>query len=580
MAASSPGPVSIGRRNLLGSLSAPPGSAPPPGVALRKPNTAATAKAPSASPTPPFAVRALSKMGFGPRPGDLAAFNALGANDDARHAAYVEQQLFPDALTDTEVDARLGIPAYQTLGKSLVQLWADHEGDTDNWLVRMRPIRELDCAAFVRACHSKRQLKEVLADFWHNHFNVFGWDWEAGPVFVHYDRDVIRPNLLGNFRTMLESVASSTAMLYMLDNQSSTVSGPNENYARELLELHTLGAENYKGVIDPTSVPTDGNGVAIGYVDNDVYEVTRAFTGWSVKNGHWQYPAENDGTFVYRSVWHDRFGKFVLGKLFAANQPDLKDGRDVLDRLAAHPGTARFVVRKLCRRLIGDAPSDALVNSVAALFQSQWQAPDQLRQVTRAILLSDDFKNTWGDKVRRPFETVVAFLRATAADYTWQPDDNDAQWAISEELSYRMELTGHRPHYWPAPNGYPDAKSRWLSTGTLAMTWKLVSRLVEFQNAGSFIINVLGQTQAALTAPNRTAAKIVDYWLDRILGYQPDATQRDELIAMLGQNAGAAEALDLSTDSWNGGNLKLHYTQSRLRTTVSLIGMMPEFMKR
>ena len=264
----------------------------------------------------PFAVRALNHLTFGATSASVAQFNALGANDTARLTAFVDQQLNPAAIDDSALDTRLANAGYTTLSKSLTQLWADHVAPDPVYDVRMRPAWEVQRSALVRAVHSKRQLHEVMVGFWHNHFNVTVSEFDAGPVFMHYHRDVMRANALGNFRTMLEAVAQSTSMMYFLDNSSNTRSGPNENFARELLELNTFGAENYLGFMDPFQVPPcpEDPTYPIGYTDVDVYETASAFTGWSVKDGHWQYPTEDDGTFVYRQAWHDAGPKFVLGK--------------------------------------------------------------------------------------------------------------------------------------------------------------------------------------------------------------------------------------------------------------------------
>ena len=256
---------------------------------------------------PPFAVQALNNLSYGATATTIAEFNALGSTDRQRLANYVDWQLNWDAIDDSAVTNRLTAAGYTTLNKSLAQLWADHVVTDPEYSIRIRPANEVQRAAFVRAVYSRRQLREVLVNFWHDHFNVTASDFSAGPVYVHYDRDVIRANAKGNFRTMLEAVAQSTAMLYYLDNISNSRSGPNENFARELLELHTFGAENYLGFMDPFQVPPcpEDPAYPIGYTDIDVYETSAAFTGWSAKNGHWQFPTENDGTFVYRQSWHD-----------------------------------------------------------------------------------------------------------------------------------------------------------------------------------------------------------------------------------------------------------------------------------
>ena len=145
----------------------------------------------------PFAVRVLGRMGFGPRPGDIEAFNALAGTDGARLAAHLEDQLYPDSIADADLDHRLVAAGLTTLAKTRESLWADHFAGNPDWYVRLLPAIETERAAFLRAIYSKRQLFEVLADFWHDHFNVYGWDYVSAPTWVYYDRDVIRANVLG-----------------------------------------------------------------------------------------------------------------------------------------------------------------------------------------------------------------------------------------------------------------------------------------------------------------------------------------------------------------------------------------------
>src|SRR5579864_6629921 len=345
---------------------------------------------------PALEIVALNRLAFGPRPGDLDAFRQLGSSDRERLANYVDLQLNPLLIDDGECDTRLGAGNFQTLGKPLAQLWNDHvvnppDDQGYNW--RDLPLRETVHATFIKAVYSKRQLQEVLVDFWHNHFNVFSDTEGVPPVFVHYDRDVIRGNALGNFRDMVEAVGTSPAMLFFLDNNSNQVAGPNENYARELFELHTLGAENYFGVQDPRNIKGFLSHDSVGYVDNDVYEAARAFTGWRVDTGsNHDENLHNTGTFVYYKAWHDRFNKQILGRYLPHDQADMQDGRDVLDMLAQHPGTAGHVALKLARRLIADQPPADVVSRAADVFHAQVDAPDQLAQVVRSIVFSDAFR--------------------------------------------------------------------------------------------------------------------------------------------------------------------------------------------
>jgi uncharacterized protein (DUF1800 family) len=526
-------------------------------------------------PRPPFAVRALNNLSYGVTTASLAEFLALGADDRARMTAYVDQQLNPAAIDDSAVDARLTAAGYTTLGKPLTQLWAEHVVADPAYDVRMRPAWETQRAAFVRATFSRRQLFEVVANFWHDHFNVTASDFSAGPVFVHYDRDVIRPHAFGNFRQMLEAVAQSTSMLYYLDNLSNTRSGPNENFARELLELHTLGAENYLGFVDPFAVPPcpEDPTYPIGYTDMDVYETAAAFTGWTAKNGHWQYPSENDGTFVYRAPWHDSGPKFVLGRFLNAEQPALKDGRDILDRLASHPRVASFVCKKLIRRFLADDPPADLIASAAVVFRQNWQQPDQIRQTLRHILLSDFAFQSWGAKMRRPFEAVVAATRCLGSDFTLRVGHNK-----SNEVMWRMGATGHTPYEWPAPNGYPDRRSAWSGTSSISMTWKLLNWLTETSEASVPLAPVLDATRAGV--PQWTARQLVDFWCQRVLGYLPTAARRQVLVAFLAQNGDPDTYVITDTDAWAAGDPKRHYNHQRLRSMVSLVLMSPEFLAR
>lgn len=556
----SPGPRIPRDGTVPGPGEPPPGSNPP---HMRAASTA------------PLAVRVLAKAGYGHSQQDLAAFNQGGATDAQRLQAWIDRQLDWTSIDDSAVEARLANAGYQTLGKPLAQLWADHVRSDPPHALRMRPATETQRAAFVRATHSRRQLRELMAEFWHNHFNVFGTDFSIGPVLVHHDRDVIRAHAMGNFRDMLEAVARSTAMLYYLDNISNTRNGPNENFARELLELHTLGAENYLGLMNPFEVPPDPEDpdYPIGYTDIDVYETAAAFTGWTVRNGHWQYPGENDGTFVYRAAWHDQGPKFVLGMFLYPEQPAMQDGHDVLDRLASHPGTARFVCRKLVRRLVADAAPQELVESAAQVFRQHWRSPDQITHVLRHILQSQEFATHWGGKQRRPFEVVVAAMRAVGTDFTLRPDNT-----ASNDLMWLYGMSGHLPFGWPAPNGYPDVAPAWNGSNALAMSWRVLNHLPERQDDGVPVLPVLELSRTQV--PVWTAVALVDFWTTRILGRPLPSARRASLLQFMAQNGDPAAYVIEDSNTWAGGDLKRHYNQERLRTLVSLLLASPEFFER
>ncbi len=522
---------------------------------------------------PSLAIRALGNMSYGATAADIAAFNALGANDNARLTAYVDKQLEWASIDDSAVESRLAAAGYTTLGKSLTQLWAEHTASPD-YETRMRPAWEIQRAALVRAVHSKRQLREVMATFWHDHFNVMATEYSAAPVYVHYDRDVIRQHSFGNFRTMLEAMAQSTAMMYFLDNRSNSRSGPNENFARELMELHTFGAENYLGFMNPFEVPPcpEDRSYPIGYTDIDVYEAAAAFTGWTIKDGHWEFPNDNDGTFVYRSTWHDAGPKYPLGMFLNPEQPALKDGRDILDRLASHPRVAKFICKKIIRRFCADQPSQQLIDSAALVFRANWQHPDQIKRTLRHILLSDAAFNNWGQKSRRPFEAVAAALRTSGSDWTLRLDD-----ARSNELMWRLGFTGHTPYDWPAPDGYPDTCVPWSGSNSFAMSWKLLNWMTETGNGSGDtpMLPILAASRSGVA--QWTAKSLVEFWCKQILGYLPERHQ--VLIDFMRQNGAATDPI-ADTDEWSKNDLKRHYNQQRLRSMVSLVLMSPEFLAR
>ncbi len=536
-----------------------------PAAAMRDPAATAGISSGVGPTLPPLAVIALNRLGFGPRPGDVAAFNALGANDTARLTAYVDQQLNPGAIVDTEANNRLAAAGFTTLGKSLAQLFQDHHVADPEWYVRIQPANETELATWCRALYSKRQLFEVLADFWHNHFNVYAWEFIEGPLWVHYDRDVIRAHALGNFRQMIEAVAKSPAMLVYLDNFISFADGYNENYSRECLELHSLGAENYLGVMPQEDVPGFPNNPA-GYVHQDVVELARALTGWTFGiDWIWQNP--NDGQFLYRDDLHDTQPKRILGLSLPAGQSAAADGEAALDRIASHPGTGRFVARKLCRRLISDDPPQSLVEQAAALFTSLVAAPDQIKQVVRFIVLSNEFRTTWGEKIKRPFEVAVSALRAGNANFRFTLAD-DADGDDTGTVHWLYNQGGQGLFSWHPPNGYSDVRADWQSANPRVALWRTVNWLIDSRDgADQFRLNLLGATPAAV----RSANELADFWIDRVLGRPMPAAERQEIVDFMAQGHNPDFDLPLATDE---------DTQDRLRSMVGLLFMSPEFLWR
>jgi uncharacterized protein (DUF1800 family) len=509
-----------------------------------------------ALPAPPSAaVIALNRMGFGPREGDISDFLAFGETDAERIVAYVDQQLDPAGIDDSACDAKIAAAGFTTLNKSQARLWQDHVEADVSGSERMRPFYEIERLTFLRGVHSKRQLAEVLADFWHNHFNVYGYEYWIGPLWTYWDRDVIRANLLGNFRTMLGAVAESPCMLYYLDNYTNTNAGPNENWARELVELHTLGAENYLGVMRQVDVPVDGAGKPIGYVDDDVFEATRCFTGWTVDF--------DTGLFEYRTDWHDHFQKTFLGTYLAPNQAALGDGQDVLDAVAFHPGTARHIARKLCRRFISDDPPQNVVDAAAAVFEAGHNDSDQLAQVMRTILLSDEFLTTWGEKVKRPFEVAVSAMRAAGADFSFRIDESEF-----DSFLWRYDQAGQPLFSWRAPDGFSDLREEWQSATPRVHLWRLCNWLVDVEDDNdNFLMDVVARTPGHL----RTANELADYWIRRALRRSMPAADRTEIVEFMAQGHNPDNDLPVDAD-WD--------TQERLRSMVALIFMSPSFLWR
>jgi uncharacterized protein (DUF1800 family) len=421
---------------------------------------------------------------------------------------YIEQQLRPDRIPDPGMEARLA--GLSTIGKSSRELAQSYAmplaeanlaasrapkpdgagGDNRDRTPEQRRLQqraasvlaELSEQKMLRAVYSERQLGEVLADFWFNHFNV---DARKGPdrfMLTEYERETIRPHVLGRFHDLLEATAKSPAMLFYLDNWlSADPNGPhpivtpprlsrgpfggvivvpgsvrqpaaqnnaqnarkglNENYARELMELHTLGVDG-------------------GYTQRDVTEVARAFTGWTIQN-----PRQGGG-FKFEPRLHDMGQKVVLGHVIKAGGGQ-SDGEQVLDILAKHPSTAKFIATKLVRRFVSDTPPPGLVDRAAARFR---ESDGDLHAVMQTILLSPQFLS--GDavnaKAKTPFEFVVSALRTTGADVS----DPERFVRIVQQLG--MPLYACQP-----PTGYKDTSDAWINTGALVERMNAALRLAE-----------------------------------------------------------------------------------------------------
>jgi len=420
----------------------------------------------------------------------------------AGFAAWLGRQLDPKTRSDADLDGRVA-----AIKPQIKYAAGNGEptpgGDTRNWpaMDEMRPLTYLDApiatpwalldsktarppeeqarphheivaATVFRAAHSRAQLYEQVVAFWHDHFNVLASDDKrVGCALPSYDRDAIRPHTLGNFRDLLEAVAKSPAMLLYLSNTSSRAGAANENYARELMELHTLGRDAYLNDRYDRwrDVPGASDGAPQGYIDEDVYEAARAFTGWAVENGQRLDGATElprTGKFIYIEGWHDGYQKRVLATEFEPFAAPMADGRKVLDLVAFHPATARFLSLKLCRRFVSDTPPQSLVDSAAKVWMENARKPDQIALVIKHIALSKEFAASRGMKPKSPLALAVSFARVTGIDLTPMPP-----------LFHQLGLCGQRLFGWSSPDGRPTSAEYYLTPEYLRERWVLLTRL-------------------------------------------------------------------------------------------------------
>ena len=534
-------------------------------------------RAGSASVVPVTAAEVfLNRLSFGANDASRAEFAALGTQ------GWLEAQLampVGDAGLNLRLaDARLRI-AYEAGDDGENGKWraldelrplaaltadpADHVRLLDFTIAmdygeRTRPAQEVILAALIRAVHAKAQLREVMTQFWHDHFSVNALKFEGTAVFFPSYDAMLRENAFGNFRLLLGEVARSPAMLYYLNNEESRASPANENFARELLELHTLGAQNYLNDTAPNwhDVPGAAEGLALGYIDQDVYEVARAFTGWTVGDGRYiseGVEAPKTGRFHYIEAWHDPYQKRILGVEFEPNQAPMADGDRVLDILATHPGTAAFVCKKLIRRLLMDDPDPAMIDRIARVFLAASDAPDQIAQVIRAIVAEPAFTETPPSKLRRPFEFLAGLYRATGAEVK------------SPEMAWDWQLqrAGWHQHSYGPPTGHADRASRWSSASNM-------NRYVDLAFFAHDDWFACTDTKLADLTPKdaKSFAQIAAYWVAKLRG--PDAV---DVLAELADGYGVTDVnapMNLSGVDLQGG----------AAMAVAFAAMTPQFMYR
>jgi uncharacterized protein (DUF1800 family) len=383
------------------------------------------------SPQTDPALRMLNRAGYGPRPGDVAHVQKIGL------PAYLEEQLQPDAIEDNAASVILRSLDFQQMDIS--QLLTQDKDDL---------ILELAGSTLLRAVYSKRQLYEAMVEFWSDHFNIFLGKNEFMPALKFIDdRDVIRPHALGKFRDLLFASAFSPAMLVYLDNIRNTRDDSNENYGRELLELHTLG-------------------VHAGYTQKDVQEAARALTGLGVRQR-----GVRQGHLFFDETAHDQAEKNILGKRFPANQGQ-DDVHQLLEMLVVDPRTAVFISTKLVRRFVADNPPETLVTRVAQTYQ---ETDGDIKTMLRVIFLSEEFA-TAPPKLKRPFTYMVSVLRGLHTNLRLGRGHDIGRW---------LRLLGQVPFHWPPPDGYPDTADAWASN--LLPRWNFALTLVNDQLPGASV---------------------------------------------------------------------------------------------
>jgi len=364
-------------------------------------------------------------------------------------------------------------------------------------------------------------------------------------------------------------------MLYYLDNYANTWPNPNENYARELMELHTLGAvENYYGAIDPVDVGINSKSERRGYTEIDVFQLAKALTGWGVADG--RSAAEDTGEFLFRSTQHYNYSQGdiqVMDMTITSPGGGESDVTDILSYLARHYGTARYIAWKLCKRLVEDDPDESLVASTADVFYDNRDHPEQLRLVYRHVLESADFQTAWGRKIKRPVEIVIGALRAADMNFTIRMDHGP-----SNNVIYRLDDTSHYPFYYAAPTGYPDDRSQWQGSGPLIQTWRAVTRMLR----ESTEVNLADQTNTEIpVVAERTPENIVNMWMTRALGYSLVPAQTQIVVDFITARpnvAGADQPLDPGINTADTGGSSTY--QRIIMAAVGLILMSPNAMRR
>ncbi|MEP6995187.1 MAG: DUF1800 domain-containing protein [Acidobacteriota bacterium] len=532
------------------------------------------------------ALHVLNRLGFGPRPGEVDRVMQIGVPAYVREQLYPERipdgRLDTKlsgysilSLSNAEMIARFETPLREAKRKIKAARAAANDEDGEAAQADLKKIRglippesrpgrileELTAARILRAAESESQLNEVMVDFWMNHFNVYAKKGEDRFAIVSFERDTIRPHIWGKFEDLLQATAKSPAMLFYLDNARSVADkehrsaslagrdgfgggqsrrrmnadpemaariaqnaprGLNENYARELMELHTLGVDG-------------------GYTQKDVTELARVLTGWSINRPRLrQQDAEGmthaarrmgaggmdgqgePGAFVFRAAAHDNGTKTVLGRTFTASGMD--EGERAIAMLAREPATARHIAFQLCQRLVADDPPKGLVERVAKRFLS---TGGDLRDTVRVIVESPEFFDPqyYRAKIKSPFEYVVSAIRAVGGA-------TDGR-AVSKQIA---EM-GEPLYLCQPPTGYSDTSEAWVSSGALLARLNFALSLAQGRLPGTTADTNRLRAQSSGGAPGRS----VDAAAHSLIGTDVSAETLQTITKQMADGSNGAE---------------------------------------
>jgi uncharacterized protein (DUF1800 family) len=439
----------------------------------------------AATPVNPKIIHLLNRLSFGASPRDIEKVESMGVDK------YIQQQLSPDSIPEPQ-SLNNQLLQLETLRLSSQELAAEYRQITANnkkptseeikaRQQRMRQVQdEATQARLIRAIESPRQLQEVMVDFWYNHFNVYAGKGRTRLWVGTYERDAIRPIILGKFRNLLEATARHPAMLFYLDNWQNRRTGLNENYARELMELHTLGVDG-------------------GYTQQDVITLAKILTGWGLSRNQKQ----SDTGFYFDSKHHDFSDKVFLGHTIkGSGEAEVEEALDILSK---HPATARHISYKLAQYFVSDNPPSSLVKKL----QQRYLATDgNIREILITLFQSSEFWNAknYNAKFKTPYQYVISAVRATGIQVN-----------NTKPLANTLQQLGMPIFGCPTPDGYKNTEQVWLNpdamTRRLSFAISLTSgRLTLLSNQpvdASQLINTIGNiSPKTLTVINSKAPKL------------------------------------------------------------------------